>query len=349
MLVSVIIPAYNCISFLPATVRQIFRSGLRDFEILLIDDGSADGTGQVCDGLAREYDNVRCIHQPNAGVSAARNQGIAESRGEYIWFVDADDGVDAGAVTHAEEILRQTQPDILIFGMGFDYYHRGRLYRRDELVYPAEGIRTRVQLAEIFEDLFRHNALSPVWNKLIRRSLLMDNGIRFEPDLIEMEDFVFSVNCLCRCSSAYLLPEAVYRYRQAEAERNTYNRLCRIGSLTAYMEPFKNCMEQWQKASGRKNSGLDMVGQIYAMFLVERLRYASVREIKAVARDLDGSMYKETVEKHAPALFQMLMGGRFFRIWLRNGMSRIRHWMAVRVKYLRSFILIFNKNFKAEA
>ena len=122
MLVSVVIPVYNCISFLSATVRQILQSGLGDFEILLIDDGSTDGTAQVCDELTRRHTNVRCIHQCNSGVSAARNLGIGESRGEYIWFFDADDGVDAGAICSAEQIIRRHRPDMLIFGMSFDYY-----------------------------------------------------------------------------------------------------------------------------------------------------------------------------------------------------------------------------------
>ena len=334
MLVSVVIPVYNCISFLSATVRQILQSGLGDFEILLIDDGSTDGTAQVCDELTRRHTNVRCIHQCNSGVSAARNLGIEESQGEYVWFFDADDGVDVGAICSAEQIVRRHRPDMLIFGMSFDYYHRGRLYRREELAYPEEGIRSIDQLAEKFEDLFQHNALSPVWNKLIRRRVLLDHAIRFAPDLIEMEDFVFSVNCLCSCETVYLLPQAIYRYRQAESEKNTYNRLCRVGSLTAYMGPFETCMGRWREISGGQ---MGMTEQIYTMFLRERIRYASVREIRAVAEDLCGSIYEKAVEENAPELYRMLRGRQFLGIWLRNSRSRLRHWMAVRVKYLLSF------------
>ena len=337
MLVSVVIPVYNCIGFLPATVQQIMQSGLSDFELLLIDDGSTDGTSQFCDSLSREYANVRCIHQENSGVSAARNRGIAESLGEYIWFFDADDGVDAGAACAAEQSLRQNRPDMLIFGMSFDYYHRGRMYRREELVYQAEGCRNREQLADVFSELYQYNMLSPVWNKLIRRSLLLDHGVRFVPDLIEMEDFVFSVNCLCSCGSIYLLPEAVYRYRQAESEKNTYCRLCRISSLAAYMEPFEECLGRWQEISGGRTSAADMTGQIYTMFLQERIRYAPVEEIRKVSRDMQESRYANAVAAIAPALYSLLESGRFYRLWFRNGKSRVRHWLAVRVKYLLRF------------
>lgn len=79
---SVVIPAYNCSGTLVGTVDSIRASGLTDLEIILIDDGSTDGTSEVCDGLAGRFPEVRCVHQSNEGVSAARNRGIDESEGE---------------------------------------------------------------------------------------------------------------------------------------------------------------------------------------------------------------------------------------------------------------------------
>lgn len=123
---SVVIPAYNCSGTLVGTVDSIRASGLTDLEIILIDDGSTDGTSEVCDGLAGRFPEVRCVHQSNEGVSAARNRGIDESEGEYIWFVDSDDTVDVGALARASGIVSARKPDMLIFGLSFDYYHRGK-------------------------------------------------------------------------------------------------------------------------------------------------------------------------------------------------------------------------------
>ena len=336
MLVSVIVPVYNCSAFLEETVGHILVSGLEDFEILLIDDGSTDGTAKICDVLSEKHETVRCIHQKNAGVSAARNCGIENARGEYILFFDADDSVEPGALTRAAMLVQEQKPDMLVFGMSFDYYFRNRLYRREELVYPVEGILDRTQLAESFEALFRYNVLSPVWNKLIRRDLLVEQNIRFTAELIEMEDFVFSVNCLCCCESVYLLPTSIYRYRQAETERNTFNRLRRIPNLASYMVSFHMCMEHWEEISGMPRKS-DVPGTIYTMFLTERMRYASVKEIAAVAKDFKGSGYEYAVKANAPEVYQLLEAGRFRSIWVRNAKSRLRHWLAVRVKYLRSF------------
>ena len=94
MIFSVIIPCYNCVKTLEATVNSIRVCGLSDYEILFIDDGSTDGTTELCDRLCGKNEGIRCVHQSNKGVSAARNRGIDEARGEYIWFVDSDDTVD---------------------------------------------------------------------------------------------------------------------------------------------------------------------------------------------------------------------------------------------------------------
>ena len=94
MIFSVVIPCYNCVKTLEATVNSIRACGLTDHEILLVDDGASDGTAKLCDTLCVRYPELRCVHQENAGVSAARNRGIDEAQGEYLWFVDADDTVD---------------------------------------------------------------------------------------------------------------------------------------------------------------------------------------------------------------------------------------------------------------
>ena len=188
---SVVIPAYNCAGTLEGTVDSIRASGLTDLEIILIDDGSTDGTAEVCDGLVGRFPEVRCVHQSNEGVSAARNRGIDESEGEYIWFVDSDDTVDVGALARAAGIVSARKPDMLIFGLSFDYYHRGKMYRRDELVYPHERLMSDDDAVHDFGALYECNALTPVWNKLYRRETVVSSGVRFREGMILMEDFLF--------------------------------------------------------------------------------------------------------------------------------------------------------------
>lgn len=326
---SVIIPAYNCAKTIEDTVNSIFASGLTDFEILIVDDGSNDGTDKVCDALSEKHEYIRCIHQENAGVSAARNRGIEESTGEYILFFDSDDSVDKNAFCHAVEIIEEVSPDMLIFGESFDYYHNGKMYRRDELCYPEEVCLDAEQWSEKLEELFDCNALSPVWNKFIKREILINNNIRFDGEVFEMEDFLFSIKCLKHCEKVYVLPEVIYRYRQAEDERSTYNRLCRVDSLTEYMKPF-------EEAVAELKNGKKLVEQIYAMLFNEQIRFADAEKIKTAAEDMLNGKYASVIKEQSPELFADMQNGNFEKIHMQRLKSRLRHFAAVRYKYLRS-------------
>ena len=91
MTISFIIPVYNCKAFLPDCVSSIRSAGLTDYEILLIDDGSTDGSGALCDALVKTDGRIRVVHKLNGGVASARNVGLDHVKGEYIGFVDSDD------------------------------------------------------------------------------------------------------------------------------------------------------------------------------------------------------------------------------------------------------------------
>lgn len=315
MLFSVIIPCYNCAATLEATVDSVRASGLTDHEILLIDDGSTDGTAAICDRLSVKYAEIRCVHQPNAGVSAARNRGIDEARGDYIWFVDADDTVDEGAMASAARMAEEQRPDMLLFGMSFDYYHKGKLYRRDRLVPPCEGLISQKELLEGFRAFYDCNALTPVWNKLYRCNLLMASGARFHTDMHLMEDFLFVLEALPRCERISCLPEAIYRYRQGEDERGAYRRLRRIDDLAAYMRPFEAAMDRLGVPGAEK-----LMTDFYRMLLGQRLYYAPLWELR------------EVLTVHEQGRYAPCLRGSALRIYLKNTGSRLRHRVAVAVK-----------------
>ena len=199
MIFSVIIPCYNCVKTLESTVSSIRVCGLSDCEILLIDDGSNDGTAELCDRLCGKYAGIRCVHQSNKGVSAARNRGIDEARGEYIWFVDSDDTVDEDSLRGVLKTALLKKPDMLLFGMSFDYYNNGKMYLRETLNPPSEGMLSLQNLKDDFDGFYNCNALTPVWNKLFRIDLLKKRGTRFREDMFLMEDYLFVLELLPFC------------------------------------------------------------------------------------------------------------------------------------------------------
>ena len=286
MTFSVIIPAYNCAGTLESTVRSIQLSGLYDYEIILVDDGSTDGTAALCDELSGKFAEIRCVHQQNAGVSAARNRGIDEAQGEYLWFVDADDTVDEGSLADAAKVAEEQKTDMLIFGMSFDFYHKGKVYRRENLVPPYDGAILLEQLKSHFKEFYECNSLTPVWNKFCRKDIIAEHKIAFHKDMILMEDFLFVLELLAHCENIYCVPKAIYRYKQAENEKNAF-RLERIDDLTKYMAPFE--------AAAKNLGGESVILELYKMLLTQRLYYAALKDIKRILNEQESSKYYQQI------------------------------------------------------
>lgn len=318
MTFSVIIPAYNCAGTLESTVRSIQLSGLYDYEIILVDDGSTDGTAALCDELSGKFAEIRCVHQQNAGVSAARNRGIDEAQGEYLWFVDADDTVDEGSLADAAKVVEEQKPDMLIFGMSFDFYHKGKVYHRENLVPPYDGAILLEQLKSHFKEFYECNSLTPVWNKFCRKDIIVEHKIAFHKDMILMEDFLFVLELLAHCENIYCVPKAIYRYKQAENEKNAFRRLERIDDLTKYMAPFE--------AAAKNLGGESVILELYKMLLTQRLYYAALKDIKRILNAQESSKY-----------YQQICMPKPLALYIHNKKTRLRHRIAVAVKSSRIY------------
>ncbi|MBO4887444.1 MAG: glycosyltransferase family 2 protein [Firmicutes bacterium] len=337
--VSVIIPAYNCSDYLANMVASIRKSGLNVLEILIVNDGSTDGTEKIALQLQEQSDDVRVISQPNSGVSAARNKGIREAVGDYLFFVDADDSLAAGSLSDVNGILDAQRPDMLLFGMVFDHYKNGAVYRRDAFRYPKRGTMLSPAWAQAFGDLYAYNMLSPVWNKLIRRDLILAHQVFFREDMIEMEDYLFSVQCLLSCEQIYLLDSVAYHYRQPEDERSTFDRLWRIPSLSEYMGPFYETAEQLEERfskTGASCRAVSVSDRIYSMLFREKLRFASREQIRLAAQDMLSGRHADVIARRDPKLYQSLKDRRYTYVWIKRAIRRVRHRLAVQVKYRRS-------------
>lgn len=320
MLISVIIPAYNCIESLKSTVESILSSGLADYEILIIDDGSTDGTSSACDELSAALSNINCIHKKNAGVSAARNTGLENAKGEYVFFFDADDTVEPNSLKNAESIIKKHHPDMLMFGMNFDYYHKGRRYRRESLVYHEEGIMTLEDVKNNFFALYDCNMLTPVWNKIINREMLIRNGVRFDTSLIIMEDFLFTLNALVFCNKIYSLPEAIYCYKQEDEWSKAYERLKKIKNIEQIMQKIETSLNVLCVSNKEV-----LIKRIYLMLLEQKMHLSSMREIKEIISTHKSRKYSSVAE------FENVIG-----IYFMNRYKHFRHKCAVVIRYMLS-------------
>lgn len=212
-MVSIIIPVYNAERFLKECVDSVLNQTYTDMELLLIDDGSSDTSGEICDIYAEADHRVRAIHQENAGVCAARNRGIDLSQGDYIIFVDADDVVSPYMVERYMTSLESTGADICVSEYTYHIEDIQQLSIQPVRVYSAKDALHNALTLKIFN-------LTP-WAQIIRKSVL--NGLYFSSDIKIAEDILFDIQLFTSVTKIAYLPERHYYYRYSPEWSTTSN------------------------------------------------------------------------------------------------------------------------------
>ena len=209
--ISMIVPVYNVEQYLPAALDSLRAQTCPDWEAILVDDGSPDGCGALCDAAARQDVRFRVIHQKNAGVGAARNAGLAAARGTYVQFLDSDDALEPQMVEVLCRTARQTDADLIMFG-GYEEH------------YAADGTRTGcTDIAPVLEGVYRGDpcpqlfpqlsAMSLVTRQLFRRRCIEEGNCRFT-DYKIAEDALFFVSFYRQHLHCVVgIPEKLYRYK----------------------------------------------------------------------------------------------------------------------------------------
>ena len=200
--VSVIVPVYKAEAYLHRCVDSLLEQTFRDFEVILIDDGSPDRSGEICDEYARKDDRVKVIHQPNGGVSMARQKGLDNARGEYVIHADPDDWVEPDMLEELYAKAKEEDADMVICDF---YSHYGKVVRYNTQR-PASLAPVRVA-GELFQQL--HGSCC---NKLSRRACYNDFGVRFPQGISYCEDTYVNVSLLIRGIKVAYLPKAFYHY-----------------------------------------------------------------------------------------------------------------------------------------
>ena len=189
--VSVIVPVYNRDKTIKSSVESILKSEYRNFEILLIDDGSTDGTHEACQKLAACDTRVRFVHKENEGVSVARNIGLSMAQGDWITFVDSDDAILS---CHLNVMSQEYSDsiDLIMTGHTSGNMIDGELVVSKDCKECHDVIKAPNAAAYLFNDFkpFK-NPVFPIWNKFFRRKILVNNKIKFDSTMSLGEDQVF--------------------------------------------------------------------------------------------------------------------------------------------------------------
>lgn len=208
--ISVIIPVHNASRTIDACIKSIQAQLFKDFEVILVDDGSSDDSLARCQHFAETDKRLSVIALPHSGVSCARNAGIEKAKGQFILFVDADDSIAPGCLQTLAEAAGKT--DIVFFP------HTIRYHDGLELTYrlPPISAYTRSEMWDAIHWM-KHNSgncnfFGYTWNKLFRTDIIRQNGLRFIPNLRISEDEVFTADYCLHAQSLCTLSQPLYTY-----------------------------------------------------------------------------------------------------------------------------------------
>ena len=263
-LVTVVVPVYNVQHYLDRCLVSIVNQSYQELEIILVDDGSTDGSGILCDDWAQKDSRITVIHKKNAGLGMARNTGIDHASGQYICFFDSDDYIDAYTIEHAVELAEKELAQIVVFGMVSVDFH-GRVVQRA----IPESQKTCYRSNEVLEELLpsilqpairdpkTRNLRLSACSCLFLQDLIDQNKWKFVTEREIISEDVYSLLDLYRyVKAAAVLQEALYyycenaaslthSYRADRYERNKYFynaciRLCERGNYPEVVK--KSCM-----------------------------------------------------------------------------------------------------------
>lgn len=214
-LISVVIPAYNVEQYLEACVTSVLAGRRDNIEVILVDDGSTDGTPALCERLAATYDVIRVVHKANGGLPAARNIGFAHAQGEWIWFVDSDDLVASHAMDYLLHYASKSDADALQFG-----------FVRVQSVMSTSNFVEQYKVADVSDDIERKDGekflLETIrglhdhyaWSFLLRRRLLNEYGQKpFSEEFSLYEDVVSIERLLPHARFVDCTDTVLYGYR----------------------------------------------------------------------------------------------------------------------------------------
>ena len=204
-LLTVVIPVYNVEKYLKRCVESVIAQDWKKYEILLVDDGSTDHSPQICDNYVKTYDFISVIHKENGGLSEARNTGLSQAKGEYVYFPDSDDWIEPDTFIALSEALESQKFDIISFNREFVKSEEDAIVSDSVVTIVFEG-------KDAFVEMLKHSYITGFANdKIYRKALFMDHDILF-PKGKYYEDLGTNYKLFLSAKKVYATNQKYYHY-----------------------------------------------------------------------------------------------------------------------------------------
>lgn len=205
---SICIPVYKTGCYLTKCIESIETQDFKDYEIIIVDDGSPDDSGDLADELKKEYDNISVIHQSNQGLFHARITAFSKAVGDYIISVDSDDWMENNSLQVLSDAIEQYTPDIVLY----NNYICNESNKKAYFGYEDKTI-VWEDKDQFLKSFFSNNGVNPIWRKAIKRSLLDIEAVKQYPRITMTEDWIHSFYPLQNASKIVYIPDLLYNYR----------------------------------------------------------------------------------------------------------------------------------------
>jgi len=300
-LVSFIVPVYNVENYLKKCVDSILKQPIYDWEVLLIDDGSTDNSGKICDEYAQKHPEIKVYHKQNGGVGSARNIGLDAATGRYIFFLDADDWLEEDIFRKISQIIQVKNPDMIQFGFC-------RITEDGKIMSSFYLVSSDI-FCNSFEEYEKLNCYhGGICSFLIKREIIENAHIRFIENIKYAEDGEFIFKCTCLAQNFYVCSDIFYYYlmREGSATQNKFtvnninDHLIVIDNLLAFIEKRPNLNPFFPK---------ELVKQLSHYLVCFSLMKCSQKDFKLIT-----NTYKQFVDRHKKKYPQIVCGRFAFRL-----------------------------------
>ena len=336
--VSVIIPIYNCGKYLSRCLDSIANQTLKDIQVIMINDGSTDNSGEICQKYVSEYPNFEYHYKKNGGTASARNVGLNHAKGEYIGFVDSDDYIDYTMFEKMYCAAKNNNDSDMVFNAMIDEERK----KNYPFTRPTPGVAME---EHIFPELFPHPTQTGTFRyfdwgncyKIVKRVIVEQNKIRFYEKSRRCEDLGFAFECTIHSQSYHIMEaERLYFYCASEVSKSRHYTKNMWQSISKLMKYLQQVDEEYK--------GYDFAEKIqycilYFCVIVIKNEVFGPKDkerIQRIQNILDDKLCKETIylslnnkyNKEYTAIFKAMRSGSAHRV------NNIIQWYAWKKKYV---------------
>lgn len=270
--VSIIMPVYNVEQYLERSLKSIMNQTYRDIEIILVNDGSKDSSGEICEEYKSKDSRFKVIHKKNEGSGLARNTGMQAATAEYIYFADPDDFVEATLIEDNLEIIKSNRADIVEFGFFEEIQTNDSLEIRASHVPEITNTLNQESFRKRFKEYHKFRPFS-LWTKMYRKSFLTDNNIQFSDQKVG-QDALFLIEVYKKLTCITFNPKPYYHYVEREGSAVTKYRAERTAYEYNIASSFENLIKSWDLVQDLE----ELVVQHYWRVLFIEMKYLNFKD-----------------------------------------------------------------------